>query len=105
MIIQTSIVFLFLSPGILVSSQSESSSMSLTLEDFLKINKANNEAHDEQRARDRQERAEQLTQDQQLRAKERASDLDAISKLIESGVKEEVCRVIQPIQEKQAGMS
>ena len=100
MIIQTSIVLLLFSPGILVPFQSQSRSMSLTLEDFLKINKANNEAHDEQRARDRQERADQLAHDQELRAKERANDLDAIGKLIESGVKDEVIRVIQPIQEK-----
>lgn len=89
MIIQISIVLLFFSPGSSVPTQSQPSSMSLTLDDFLKINKANNEAYDLERARDRQERAE-----------ERASDLDAISKLIESGVKEEVTRVIQPIQEK-----
>ena len=56
--------------------------MALSLEDFLKISK------------------EQRREEQELRAQERASDLKEINKMIEKGVKDEVERVLVPIQAK-----
>ena len=74
--------------------------MSLTLEDFLRINKENIASIEKQRVDDQRERAREREHDQHVRAKERVEDLGAISKLIESGVKDEVIRVIKPIEEK-----
>ena len=74
--------------------------MSLTLEDFLRITKENDDAQQRQRFLEQQERDHLRDQDQKIRASERAADLAAIEKLVESGVKNEVSRVIQPIQEK-----
>ena len=74
--------------------------MSLTLEDFLRITKENDDAQQRQRILEQQERDHLRDQDQKIRASERAADLAAIEKLVKSGVKNEVSRVIQPIQEK-----
>ena len=82
------IIFLvfFLSPGSSINTVCTHSvtdplqvtyKMSLTLEDFLRINKENNEALDRQRVLDQQKRDEQRAHDQQVRASERASDLDS----------------------------
>ena len=62
------------------------SNMALTAEEFLRISKA--------------QRAEQLVEDAKIRAEERASDLTEINKMIESGVKTEVERVLGPLQSK-----
>ena len=74
--------------------------MSLTLEDFLRITKENEDAQQRQRILEQQDRDHLRDQDQKIRASERAADLAAIEKLVESGVKNEVSHVIQPIQEK-----
>ena len=56
--------------------------MALSLEDFLSISQR------------------QRKEDQELRAEEGAADLKEINKMIESGVKDEVERVLVPIQAK-----
>ena len=56
--------------------------MALSLEDFIKISQ------------------EQRKEEQELRAQERAADLKEINTMIEKGVKEEVERVLAPIQVK-----
>jgi hypothetical protein len=107
MLILIKFLVLSLSTGFLPSyspyHQSQSSllkRMSLTLEDFLRITKENDDAQQRQRILEQQERDHLRDQDQKIRASERAADLAAIEKLVESGVKNEVSRVIQPIQEK-----
>ena len=107
MLILIKFLVLSLSTGFLPSyspyHQSQSSllkRMSLTLEDFLRITKENDDAQQRQRILEQQERDHLRDQDQKIRASERAADLAAIEKLVKSGVKNEVSRVIQPIQEK-----
>ena len=61
----------------------------LTAEEFMKITKENTEALLRQRE-----------VNFKLRADERAEQLEAISSLIKSGVKEEVAAVVKPLQEE-----
>lgn len=76
--------FLYISLGIsfLSSSSIHKQSMALTAEEFLRLTSM------------------QRAEDTKVRAEERASDLSEIKRMIESGVKAEVERVIEPIQVK-----
>ena len=74
--------------------------MSLTLEDFLRITSERDIAMKKQRDLDLIEQAKQRTEDESIRARERKEHLDAISKLIESGVKSEVRKFIDPLQKQ-----
>ena len=82
------LVFPALSLGVPLGSGSQTSltNMTLTAEEFIKLSK--------------QQRAEQMAEDTKVRAEERAEDLAQINKMIESGVKTEVQRVLGPIQSK-----
>ena len=70
------------------------SNMSLTLEDFLKASK-------EQEEKRSAEREQERARDQQTRASERAEDLEKFANMIKLGVKEEVSQAIKPIVEQQ----
>ena len=74
--------------------------MALTLEDFLKHTKKNAEELEQQRTLDRQERAAERDLDKKVRAAEYQAPLEAIDNLVKKGVKDEVTRVLEPIQEK-----
>ena len=89
MIILTIIQLVFsLSLGVPLCSCSQTTltSMTLTAEEFIRLSK--------------EQRAEQMAEDTKVRAQERAEDLAQINKMIESGVKAEVQRVLAPIQSK-----
>ena len=88
LILMITLIFIFFS---LLSSGPVSSptcpktsmtTMALSLEDFLSISQR------------------QRKEEQELRAEERAADLKEINKMIENGVKDEVERVLVPIQAK-----
>ena len=66
--------------------------MALSLEDFLKYSS-------KQRAEDQEVRAKERALDSKVRAEEHESNLNAMKDLIKSGVKEEVSRVLKPIQD------
>ena len=83
-----------------VTSTHTDPTMALTLEDFLKHSKLNAEELEQQRELDCQERAAEREQDKKVRAAEYQSQLEAIDNLVKKGVKDEVTRVLQPIQEK-----
>ena len=74
-------------------------SMALSLEDFLKHTEKNNEALEEVRKKEKQERALEREKDIKLRAEERDAQLSAIKSLIETSVKDEVMVALRPIQE------
>ena len=105
MLILTLRFFFFLvSIGICIPSSSliPKQSMALTAEDFLRISKLQRaedaKVREEERAADLKIRAEERAADLKIRAEERAADLAKINNMIESGVRAEVERVVEPIQ-------
>ena len=96
--------FFLASLGIQLPSSSTipKQSMALTAEEFLRISKLQRaedaKIREEERAADKKIREEEKAADMRIRSEERAADLAKINIMIESGVKAEVERVIEPIQ-------
>ena len=68
--------------------------MSFSLEDFLKVS-------EEQEKKRSAERETERVRDQEIRARERAADLEKIAALVKDGVKDEVSEAIKPIIQQQ----
>ena len=86
--------------GFNITTNQLTTKMSLTLEDFMRITSEKELALKKERQEERAEQERLRNEDQKTRAAENKAHLEAIEKLIETGVREEVKRVVEPLQKR-----